>query len=386
MASDNLTKKTDTIARELKSMRWKFRINAWLTVIIGGLILILLIAYFSIGYREIASFRDPELIISPVFQVIDDQIPVQRRQIEEQINANAPTWAKQGSEQVLKAIPPLREKIEEVAIQQADKAIAKMDTLGEEKFREVLEQNRQAVKDAIARMDENEGMPEAVLTILQEAIEKELQIDSENQAAAVLAVVTDLNANMTKLQAGEGLSEEQQIEREVLMLARRLYLKHFGDMKLEDLEIAPLKEAAERAVDAELKTEKEEPDNKPIELPAKEDEAKPEEKEEARKEEETPAAKPEEEAAAPAEEEKADPPKPEEEAEEAKPEEAKEEEAPKEEETPAPAEEEKAEEPKPEEKEEEAKPEEAEEEAPEEEEKPADEPAEEEEEEKEAAE
>ncbi len=344
MASNQpLVDRTEAVYRELRSMRLRFRLGAWITLIVGGLLLMLVTVYFSYGYSEVSSFRDPELIVSLVGDMADQQIPTMRKLAQDQVDQNATAWAEMASEQVLTQVGPIREQIETLALQQSDEAIAKINVIGEKKFREILAQNRDTVQDAIDQLKDNQDVSEGAVIALQEAIEKEFLIDADSQVDALVTIVSDTNANMEELVTGENLSREQRAERRVLMLARRLHVDRFGDMSVKDISdsIAPsvvgdlveeaetqrLRNQAEEAsadaademaaVDtavAEKPEEKKEApaEEKPADKPK--EEAKPAEKADAPAKEAKPAAKPEEKKEAPAKEKPADEPK-----EEAKP-------------------------------------------------------------------
>jgi len=309
-SNKSLTDRAEAVYRELRSMRRRFRLSAWITLIVGGLLLLLVAFYFSYGYAKISELKDPDLIVSLVGQMADDQIPILRQNIESQVKQNAPTWAQQASDQVVEAIPRVREEIEKLALQQSNEVIARINVVGEDKFREILNQNRDAVQNTIDELKKGESAPDDTMLILQHAIEKELQIDAKNQAEALRVMVTDLNASMEKLQAGENLNREQRAERRALMLARRLQQRHIGDFKAEEIAgaLPMVGQIAEDMEARRLKREAKEASAATAadtEAPAKETAEKPEAKQE-QPAQDKPAVKPEE-AAKPA-------PKPEEKA------------------------------------------------------------------------
>ena len=313
-SNKSLTDRTEAVYRELRSMRWRFRLSAWITLIVGGLLLLLVAFYFSFGYSKISELKDPELIVSLIGQMADDQIPILRQNIESQVEQNASTWAQQASDQVLGAIPRVREEIEKLALQQSNEVIARINMVGEEKFREILNQNRDAVQTTIDELKKGETAPDDTMLILQHALEKEMQIDAKNQAEALRVMVTDLNASMEKLQAGEDLNREQRAERRALMLARRLQMRHLGDFKAEEIAgaLPMVGDIAEDFEARRLKKEAKEVSATAVsdpEAPAKATDKEASKKPEAKQDkaaEDKPAAKPEE-AAKPA-------PKPEEKA------------------------------------------------------------------------
>ena len=319
MASNQpLVDRTEAVYRELRSMRRRFRLGAWTTLIVGGLLLVLVTFYFSYGYSEVSSFRDPELLVSLVGDMAEQQIPAMRKMAQEQVDQNADAWAEMASKQVLAQIGPARKQIESLALQKSDEAIAKINVIGEKKFREILAQNRDTVQNAIDQIKADEEVSDGVVLALQEAIEKEFKIDADSQVDALVTIVSDINANMEELVAGENLTREQRAERRVLMLARRIHVERFGDMSAEDFAgtVPVVNELVEDFETKRLRSQaKEASADAAAEMPATpKEEAKPAEKVEAPAKEDKPAEKAEEKKEDPAEEKPADKPK-----EEAKP-------------------------------------------------------------------
>ncbi len=232
-STKTLEERAEAAHLALQKMRRHFRFSAWVTLIVGGLLLAVVAIYFSFGYHEVSDLTDPDKIVALVGQTVDDQLPIYRQQAEQQVKDNASTWAEQASQQLLTAIPPMREHLEQFALDQSDTIIAQIDVVGEQQFRRLLNENRSTVEEAIKDLKNDEDISEDVLVALQLAIEKELQIDSSSQADAVLTIASDLNKNMEELVAGEGLTREQKAERRVLMLAKRLQKERFGDAEFE---------------------------------------------------------------------------------------------------------------------------------------------------------
>ena len=241
-STNSLPERAAAVGRQLRSLRRRFRAGSWITLIVGGLLLLLVAGYFTYGYCELASLRDPELIVSLVGDTVDQQIPLLRSRLENEVKTNAPAWAEQASQQVIAGIPPLRQSLEQLALQKSDELIAKMDMVGEQQFRRIIDTNRATMRRAIQQLKDDDKVGEDVLLTLQQALEKELQIDAKSQAGALLIMVSDLNGNMKRLRANQGLTHEQQMERRVLMLARRLQMRHLGDVKLEELSLPAVHE------------------------------------------------------------------------------------------------------------------------------------------------
>ena len=139
--------------------------------------MVLVGTYFAIGYHEISAFRDPELIVSLVGDMVDQQIPTLRQAAEDQVKTT-PLLGRTGQRAGDCLYSALREQIKIAALQKSDELIAKIDTLGEQRFRRILNENRQTVQDAINQLKNDQEISEGVVLALQKAIEKEFQIDA----------------------------------------------------------------------------------------------------------------------------------------------------------------------------------------------------------------
>jgi hypothetical protein len=232
--------------RGLKKLRRRIRLGSWMTTIVGLLLLALVAGYFTYGYVQISGFKDPELLVSLVGQTIDQSIPQLRQRVETEVDNNAATWAQQVSEQALAAAPALRENLEDYICKGTDALIDELEVVGEREFRRMLTENRSTMEQALKELDDEHAISDGTVLLLEEALEKELQISMEDQAQAVLTMLSDVNKNMKQLAEGENLGPVQQCERRVLMLARRLQLEWFGDVRIEDLAPRALTETVEQ--------------------------------------------------------------------------------------------------------------------------------------------
>jgi len=234
-SSQTLTERIEASYRELRKMRRRFRSVTWITAIIGFGLLLLVAGYFCYGYLEISSFRNPDLLVSLVGNTIDQQIPLLRRRIETEVENNAATWAEQASQQVIAAIPTLRQQLEDYACDQTDALIDKLHVMGEKEFRRMLKENRSAVEQALKDLEDHDELSDGAVTLLEEAMEKELEVSMQDQAAMLLTIISDVNKNFKTLHENEDLNEEQQNTRRALMIAKRLQKEHFGDVRIEDI-------------------------------------------------------------------------------------------------------------------------------------------------------
>jgi len=234
-SSKTVTERVEAAHRELRKLTRRFRVGAWFTGIVGFALLLLVAGYFFYGYKEISDLKDPDLLVSLLGNTLDQQIPLVRRALQERVDNDASVWAEQASEQVMAALPRLREALEDYACKQTDEAIDKFKVIGDKEFRRLLEENRATIQQALQDLENDDEVSDGVVKMLQEGLEKEMQVSMESQVATIVSILNDLNESGEKLRLGEDLSEEQQHDRRALMIVRRLQQERFGDLRLEEI-------------------------------------------------------------------------------------------------------------------------------------------------------
>ena len=243
--TQSANEQVETVRQQLRKLRRRIRIGSWMTTIVGLALLCLVAFYFIYGYLEISTLKDPERLVALVGQTIDQSIPEVRKRLQQEVDNNAESWAQLASERALEAAPAAREKLEEYICKGTDLLIDKLEVVGEQEFRRMLGENRATLEKALKELKDEDEISQGTVVLLEEAMEKELQLSMQDQAQAMFAMVSDVNAGMKNLAENEDLNEVQQCERRVLMLARRLQLHYFGDVRIEDLTPKALTEAVE---------------------------------------------------------------------------------------------------------------------------------------------
>ena len=256
-SSKTLTERLEASHRELSKMRRRFRRGTWTTVIIGFGLLLLVAGYFCYGYMEISSFRNPDLLVSLVGNMLDQQIPQLRRRLQDEVEKNATTWAEQASQQVVSVVPTLRQELEDYTCKQTDALIAKLNVMGEKEFRRMLNENRSTVEQSLQDLKDHDELSEGAVVLLEEALEKELQVSMQDQAAVLLTILSELNKNFKTLHQDENLNAEQESTRRALMIVKRLQKERFGDVRIEDLAPSVVTEAVEEFERSRLKKQAE---------------------------------------------------------------------------------------------------------------------------------
>src|SRR2546428_527732 len=94
-----LTQRIDQLHRELVAQRKRTDQSAIITALLGGVILIALAGYFYFGYTQFSEVTRPERIVQAAQTVVNDNLPVARKAIEDEVVRSAPVWAESLSKQ-----------------------------------------------------------------------------------------------------------------------------------------------------------------------------------------------------------------------------------------------------------------------------------------------
>jgi hypothetical protein len=252
MASNNTYARLEAAHAEMRRLRRRQQRSNWLTAIVGILLLVLIGGYFSYGYATISEFRDdPDMIIAPLGNMADDQVRNLRASLETQVKENADLWAEQASQQVIAGMPGARKWLEDYACQQADSVIQKVDVIGDKQFRDWITENRDTVEKAVGQLKEGGALSDDVVALLEQELKEKLNLDVTEQAAVLPVLLSDLN----KVLEGKDLNAEQQLERRILKIVRRLQKDKIGEVRLDQLAPAALTETVMELENARLQGE-----------------------------------------------------------------------------------------------------------------------------------
>jgi hypothetical protein len=211
-----------------------------MTRIVGVVLLLLLAGYFAYGYQEIKKLLEPDTLVPYGAQMLQDRIPDARHAIVKQVSDSAPAWAEQISSKLRGELPGLRSKLEEYVLKETDGMLKQAATISEDRMRKAIRDNKDVLDSHIRELAEHEELSEASAQALVSALEGELQKDLKDQSELVLDTVRSLDTRVRDLAKGEGLDEEELIERRVLMLARRIQLSEADPKPIAPPTVAPL--------------------------------------------------------------------------------------------------------------------------------------------------
>lgn len=220
--SGSLSDRINALSQKLAKQEAAISRSATVTAVVGVVVLVLLTAYFYFGYGEIAKLLEPSTLVPYGATMIEDNLPDARQRLVQLVNDSAPGWAEQVSQNLRQAIPTARGKLEDYILSQTDELMVQTTKITEEKFRATIQENRELIESGFNELANSEELSDVTLQAMVAALDEQLSADLRDQAASVLDTLEQLRIRVQKLVVGVGLDEEEQSERRILMLARRL--------------------------------------------------------------------------------------------------------------------------------------------------------------------
>jgi hypothetical protein len=193
-----------------------------LTTIVGLIVLAAIAGFYYYGYQEISIVKDPNRIVDYGQTILDDNIGPLRARLESEIVQSAPQWAETLSKEALGSLPVARRRLEMMAKEYTEQALAETRKVTAEKFQEYFASHHKELEKAFEELAKSPNLAENTLQDLERGLNKDLEVDLKADAASLLKEVTQRNQNFKNLKEGKGLSQEAQIERRAWMLARAL--------------------------------------------------------------------------------------------------------------------------------------------------------------------
>jgi hypothetical protein len=218
----SLKDRLEQLHRDLVAQRRHAQTATTLTVVIGVLVLLVLGGYFAYGYAKIKQLADPNLLVDYAEDQLQQNLPSVRKSLEDEITRSAPKWAETLSRQALESAPTARKKLEDYTLEQYETSVKELSGMTDQQFRGYLKDNRPMLEKQFKELGSNPQLAESSLAELEASLEKQLERNMKAEAAQLLDTLHSANAKMSRLRAGDKLTKEEQIERQVMMLMRRL--------------------------------------------------------------------------------------------------------------------------------------------------------------------
>ena len=265
MSSSSNDSKLQAVENDLSKISTSMARSATLTGFIGVILMGAMLGYFIFGFGEIEDLTKPENLVALAGEVVNSSLPEIRESVQDTVKDQAPDWAQAVSDQAIGATPTIRESLEDHILAQTQTVISDAVNVSEAEFKKVLRENKDSFEQTIDELAEGEEYSEETLQIFLEAVNKEMGRDMEDQAQEVLGTLIALNEKLQKLASSTSLNKEEALERQTLMVIRRLQIKEQDAQILEEKKKAEEAAAAARAEAAKVELEAEDGDAAPAE-------------------------------------------------------------------------------------------------------------------------
>ncbi|MSR59554.1 MAG: hypothetical protein EXS05_18245 [Planctomycetaceae bacterium] len=188
-------------------------------------LLLLMCGYFGFGYHEISSVMEPATLVAVAEGWIKDKIPEARQAVEAEVQRSSPVWAASLSKQAQSQLPAVRTRLEEYVLTQVDQMVDQTVVVTEQQFREFLREHRDALEQGFKDLATSPELADESLDRLQAAVEDQFQFKMNEGADDLFAALNQLSSRLTHLKENNELTDEEALERQILMQARRLQLQ-----------------------------------------------------------------------------------------------------------------------------------------------------------------
>lgn len=265
MSTSTNDSKLQSVENELSKISTSMARSARVTGVIGVILMAAMLGYFTFGFGEIEDLTKPENLVALAGEVVNSSLPEIRKSVQDTVKTSAPDWAQAISDQAIGATPTIRESLEDHILAQTEGVIANGVNMGEAEFRKVLRENKDSFERTIDELAEGEEYSEETLQIFLEAVNKEMGRDMEDQAEEVLGTLIALNEKLQKLSSNDILNKEEALERQTLMVIRRLQIQEQDAQILARKKAEEEAAAAARTEEAQAELDSEDPDAAPAE-------------------------------------------------------------------------------------------------------------------------
>ncbi|HVC98419.1 MAG TPA: hypothetical protein VND64_32430 [Pirellulales bacterium] len=220
--SSSLEDRLDSVQRELAAQQRKLVGRTRFTGFIAAIVLVALSVYFYYGYTQLNELTEAAKLVALAEITIVDNLAPARRILEDEIKSGAPGWADQLSREVQESLPQAREELEKYIVEQMKMMIDATGALTEEQLRGFFKDNHDVLERGLQDLSSSPDMAEQTMQELMAALDKQLSKQMHDEALELFATLSLMSEKLAKLKSGRGLNAEQQLERQVLMLFRRL--------------------------------------------------------------------------------------------------------------------------------------------------------------------
>ncbi|MSR30856.1 MAG: hypothetical protein EXR99_05045 [Gemmataceae bacterium] len=192
--------------------------------IVGGLLLVLLVGYFSYGYSAIKGMLKPEDLVAFGTQTMKDQIPELRKTIETKVMEAIPNAAEMVTKSALDNIPEGRKYLEKFLEEQMDNLLEETSAMTAQELRKFVKDNKADLIATIRAID-SEKDAEKTIKHLTDLMEVQLGREILKDAKEMYDMLLEMNQKMAKLKAGKNLPKHEESMLHMLKIIRRIQVE-----------------------------------------------------------------------------------------------------------------------------------------------------------------
>lgn len=218
----NLEQRMDKLQQELTAETNSETRTAGLMAVIGTILFVVLAGYFYYGYQVANESTQPKFIVDAAEEMIERKIPEVQTAISEEVKRSAPAWAEQISRQLRTQLPVVRTQAELYVSGQVEGALRQSTLMAETEFRKALRKNHDKLAQSFANLKNDSKSGEALVADLESYLTDSLSTDLRTHAQDVMMTLGEVNTKLRRLRDNTRLSPMEQIQRRIIMIARRM--------------------------------------------------------------------------------------------------------------------------------------------------------------------
>jgi hypothetical protein len=233
-----LRDRIERVHQELVAQKQGTDRSTALVAVVGIIVIVVSAVVYYYAYRQIGQLvNEPKTLVTATAGLVDEQLPALREQVEKQVRENAPQWAGQLSEELKKSLPNYSSQFVDYAVGQADNAFNEGTAMSDDQMKAVINKHKPQFQQLIRELKTNDMLPESSMRTLEQALEEEMGADMSAQSKQIMDSLMSAREKMARLKAGKDLKPDEMIERNMLLVARRMRAEA-DDPKVEGVTMA----------------------------------------------------------------------------------------------------------------------------------------------------
>ena len=226
----------DFVKQQAAGMRRGGTVILVVGIILIGVLLFLYTYTLNVLHREWEADGIIKFANAKVLVAVDDSLP----RLEKWVEDNAPNLMDQAKGKMVEYAPKLREQVEGYVGDLADNLLSQAHDAVSQQVRDVMETHGPQIREALSAAGDVQKSPTAERH-LQEALQGEFEQAAINHLdpnlPELLRVLKDMDAKMKLFVESppEKLSQEEQLERELIVILNTLFERAFAPFRGADV-------------------------------------------------------------------------------------------------------------------------------------------------------